>query len=124
MYAYFIAYLAAPETFASANVIELVGSMPDIVKYAGKTILAAPFAFHSLNGLRHLSWDLTKCKLDRAHMHAFLTENNSHHAQGRVFFWIRCPWCYCHRHCGSCPHVNGIEFRLMVLYSAPSHCNL
>ncbi|KIP11008.1 hypothetical protein PHLGIDRAFT_100291 [Phlebiopsis gigantea 11061_1 CR5-6] len=60
MYAYFIAYLAAPETFASANVIELVGSMPDIVKYAGKTILAAPFAFHSLNGLRHLSWDLTK----------------------------------------------------------------
>jgi succinate dehydrogenase (ubiquinone) cytochrome b560 subunit len=24
-------------------------------------ILAAPFAFHSLNGLRHLSWDMGKC---------------------------------------------------------------
>ena len=63
MYGYFIGYLISPETFASANVIELVASLPDVVKYAGKTILAAPFAFHSWNGLRHLSWDVTKCKL-------------------------------------------------------------
>lgn len=63
MYGYFIGYLVAPETLASTNVIELVASMPDVVKYAGKTILAAPFAYHSLNGLRHLSWDMTKRKL-------------------------------------------------------------
>ncbi|KAJ7102995.1 succinate dehydrogenase cytochrome b560 subunit [Mycena crocata] len=25
-----------------------------------KTVLAAPFAFHSLNGVRHLSWDMGK----------------------------------------------------------------
>jgi succinate dehydrogenase (ubiquinone) cytochrome b560 subunit len=34
--------------------------MPDWVKYVEKTIVAAPFAFHSLNGVRHLIWDLTK----------------------------------------------------------------
>ena len=62
MYGYFIAYLVAPETFASANVIELVAGLPEAVKIAGKTILAAPFAYHSLNGLRHLAWDMTKCE--------------------------------------------------------------
>ncbi|KAI0703835.1 SDHC, cytochrome b subunit of succinate dehydrogenase [Cytidiella melzeri] len=57
LYGYALAYLVAPETFASANVIELIHGLPEAVKYAGKTILAAPFAFHSLNGLRHLAWD-------------------------------------------------------------------
>ncbi|KAI0090226.1 succinate dehydrogenase cytochrome b560 subunit [Irpex rosettiformis] len=57
LYGYALAYLAAPETFASANVIELIHGLPEVVKYTGKTILAAPFAFHSLNGLRHLAWD-------------------------------------------------------------------
>ncbi|GJE85641.1 succinate:quinone oxidoreductase subunit C [Phanerochaete sordida] len=60
LYGYAMAYLVAPETFASANVIELVASMPEAVKIAGKTILAAPFAYHSWNGLRHLGWDMTK----------------------------------------------------------------
>ncbi|EKM57875.1 uncharacterized protein PHACADRAFT_251770 [Phanerochaete carnosa HHB-10118-sp] len=60
MYGYCIGYLVAPETFASANVIELAASMPEAVKIAGKTILAAPFAFHSWNGIRHLGWDMTK----------------------------------------------------------------
>lgn len=62
LYGYALAYLVAPETFSSANVIEIVAGLPDVVKYAGKTILAAPFAFHSLNGLRHLSWDMGKCQ--------------------------------------------------------------
>ena len=62
LYGYALAYLVAPETFASANVIELVASMPEAVKIAGKTILAAPFAYHSWNGLRHLGWDMTKCE--------------------------------------------------------------
>ena len=75
MYAYFIAYLVAPETFASANVIELVGSMPEALKYAGKTILAAPFAYHSFNGLRHLGWDMLKCEL----CVTLDTERTAHH---------------------------------------------
>ncbi|KAI0346246.1 succinate dehydrogenase cytochrome b560 subunit [Trametopsis cervina] len=57
LYGYALAYLVAPETFASANVIELIHGLPEAVKYTGKTILAAPFAFHSINGLRHLAWD-------------------------------------------------------------------
>ena len=62
LYGYALAYLVAPETFSSANVVELIGSLPDAVKYAGKLILAAPFAFHSLNGLRHLGWDMGRCE--------------------------------------------------------------
>ena len=60
-YEYFISYLIAPGTFSSAHVVEVVSSLPDSVKYAGKAILAAPFAFHSFNGLRHLTWDSLKC---------------------------------------------------------------
>lgn len=62
LYGYALAYLAAPETFSSVNVIELVHGLPEAVKYAGKFILALPFSFHALNGLRHLSWDVGKCK--------------------------------------------------------------
>ena len=60
LYAFSLAYLVSPEVFSSANIVELVAGLPDILKYAGKTILAAPFAFHFLNGLRHLSWDMGK----------------------------------------------------------------
>ncbi|KDR73027.1 hypothetical protein GALMADRAFT_252436 [Galerina marginata CBS 339.88] len=60
LYGFSIAYLIAPGTFDSAHVIEVIAGLPEGVKYAGKAILAAPFAFHSLNGLRHLSWDLVK----------------------------------------------------------------
>ena len=62
LYAFSIAYLVAPETFASANIIDLVAGLPEVLKYAGKTILAAPFAYHFLNGLRHLAWDMGKGK--------------------------------------------------------------
>ncbi|KAF8193341.1 hypothetical protein BJ912DRAFT_960773 [Pholiota molesta] len=60
LYGFSIAYLIAPGTFDSQHVIEVISGLPEGVKYAGKVILAAPFAFHSLNGIRHLSWDLTK----------------------------------------------------------------
>ena len=62
LYAYALAYLAAPQTFNSVNVIETISALPGSVKYAGRAILAAPFAFHSLNGVRHLSWDVGKCE--------------------------------------------------------------
>ena len=61
LYGFSIAYLVAPTTFSSANVVEVIAGLPESVKYAGKAILAAPFAFHSFNGLRHLGWDMVKC---------------------------------------------------------------
>lgn len=62
LYGFSIAYLVAPGTFDSVHVVEFVAGLPEAVKYAGKVILAAPFAFHSWNGLRHLAWDTGKCK--------------------------------------------------------------
>ncbi|KAK1230425.1 cytochrome b subunit of succinate dehydrogenase, Sdh3p [Marasmius sp. AFHP31] len=53
-------YLFAPGTFDSAHVIEFVHNLPEGVKYAGKALLSAPFAFHSFNGVRHLLWDSGK----------------------------------------------------------------
>jgi succinate dehydrogenase (ubiquinone) cytochrome b560 subunit len=61
LYGFSLAYLFAPSTFSSANIIEFAAGQPEWVKVAEKTILAAPFAFHSLNGLRHLAWDTGKC---------------------------------------------------------------
>ena len=62
LYGFSIAYLVAPATFDSTHVVELIAGLPEGVKYVGKAVLAAPFAFHSLNGLRHLSWDMAKCQ--------------------------------------------------------------
>ncbi|KAF9525806.1 succinate dehydrogenase cytochrome b560 subunit [Crepidotus variabilis] len=59
-YGFSIAYLIAPTTFDTAHIVEVVAGLPEGVKYAGKALLAAPFAFHSFNGVRHLSWDLLK----------------------------------------------------------------
>ncbi len=92
LYGYALAYLVAPTTFDSTHVIEIISSLPDAVKYAGKVILAAPFAFHSLNGLRHLGWDMGKCT-------GFSTARNrckacadcliSPYSQGCIRFWLR-----------------------------------
>ncbi|CAK5270312.1 unnamed protein product [Mycena citricolor] len=60
LYGFSLAYLVAPGTFDSAHLIEFVTGLPDAVKYSAKAILAAPFAFHSLNGVRHLLWDAGK----------------------------------------------------------------
>jgi succinate dehydrogenase (ubiquinone) cytochrome b560 subunit len=62
LYGFSIAYLFAPGTFDSTHVVEFIAGLPEGIKYAGKAVLAAPFAFHSLNGLRHLSWDMAKCQ--------------------------------------------------------------
>ncbi|KAJ7016401.1 SDHC, cytochrome b subunit of succinate dehydrogenase [Mycena alexandri] len=60
LYGFSLAYLVAPGTFDSVHVVEFVAGLPDAAKYAGKALLAAPFAFHGLNGIRHLSWDMGK----------------------------------------------------------------
>ncbi|KAJ7266801.1 hypothetical protein C8J57DRAFT_1068741, partial [Mycena rebaudengoi] len=51
-----LAYLVAPCTFDSVHVVQLVAAVPEGFKYMGKALLAAPFAFHGLNGIRHLGW--------------------------------------------------------------------
>jgi len=60
LYGFSLAYLLDPTTFSTTNIVEALSGLPDSVKYAGKAILAAPFAFHSFNGLRHLAWDMGK----------------------------------------------------------------
>jgi len=60
MYGYFLAYLAAPGTVDSAHVLEVISGLPEAAKYSAKVILATPFAFHTFNGIRHLSWDAGK----------------------------------------------------------------
>ena len=40
------------------SLVAAVASWPVAVKAAAKLSIAFPFFFHSLNGLRHLSWDL------------------------------------------------------------------
>ncbi|KAG7090207.1 hypothetical protein E1B28_011810 [Marasmius oreades] len=60
LYSFSLAYLFFPGTFDSAHIIEFVAGLPEGVKYAGKALLAAPFAFHSFNGIRHLLWDSGK----------------------------------------------------------------
>lgn len=60
LYGYLLAYLVGPGTFDSTHIVEFIGNLPEAVKYAGKTVLAIPFAFHSINGIRHLSWDMGK----------------------------------------------------------------
>ncbi|TFK50163.1 SDHC, cytochrome b subunit of succinate dehydrogenase [Heliocybe sulcata] len=58
LYGFSLAYLISPANFSSEKMVSYVKQVPDYVKTAGKVILAAPFAFHSFNGLRHLGWDM------------------------------------------------------------------
>lgn len=41
----------------TTKLCEIISSIPLPVVLAGKFILAAPFAYHLLNGIRHLIWD-------------------------------------------------------------------
>ena len=64
LYGFSISYVVFPFIglpFSGADVVSLVGGLPEGVKLAGKAILAAPFSFHVWNGFRHLAWDATKC---------------------------------------------------------------
>lgn len=46
------------------------GGLPTAVKVGVKTLVAAPFAYHFWNGIRHLVWDsgrgLSKAQLGRS----------------------------------------------------------
>lgn len=52
-----LAYLAAPALgtpIDSASLISAAAAAPVAAKVIAKTTVAAPFVFHSLNGIRHL----------------------------------------------------------------------
>ncbi|KAF2746151.1 mitochondrial succinate dehydrogenase cytochrome b560 subunit C [Sporormia fimetaria CBS 119925] len=61
LYLFGMAYLAAPAFgwhLETPSMVAAVASWPLIAKIAAKATVAFPFFFHSINGIRHLSWDL------------------------------------------------------------------
>lgn len=44
----------------SATLAASFGALPVAAKFGLKFVAALPFTFHSLNGLRHLTWDMGK----------------------------------------------------------------
>jgi succinate dehydrogenase (ubiquinone) cytochrome b560 subunit len=60
-YVFGFGYLVAPLIgwhWESAAIAASVATWPILAKVGLKTVAALPFAFHTLNGLRHLSWDV------------------------------------------------------------------
>jgi succinate dehydrogenase (ubiquinone) cytochrome b560 subunit len=61
LYIYAIGYLVGPTVgwhFESAVLASGFAAWSVGSKIAAKITLALPFAFHSLNGVRHLAWDI------------------------------------------------------------------
>jgi succinate dehydrogenase/fumarate reductase cytochrome b subunit len=61
MYAIFLGHLFLPAVgvpFDSATLVSVFGDLPGWFKMSAKAIVAFPAAFHTYNGLRHLSWDM------------------------------------------------------------------
>ncbi|KAF2192002.1 succinate dehydrogenase cytochrome-like protein b560 subunit [Zopfia rhizophila CBS 207.26] len=61
LYLFGFAYLAAPTLgwhLETPSLVAAVASWPVFAKVAAKATVAFPFFFHSLNGIRHLTWDL------------------------------------------------------------------
>jgi succinate dehydrogenase (ubiquinone) cytochrome b560 subunit len=61
LYLFGIAYLIAPYTgwhMETASMVAAVAAWPTAVKAGVKAFFAFPFFYHSLNGLRHLGWDI------------------------------------------------------------------
>lgn len=60
MYVFGAAYLVSPLFGWHLDVATMAatfGALPIVAKVSIKSIVAFPFAFHSINGLRHLTWD-------------------------------------------------------------------
>ena len=60
VYVFGAAYLVSPLFGWNLDVATMAaafGSLPVVAKVGIKSIVAFPFTFHSINGLRHLTWD-------------------------------------------------------------------
>jgi succinate dehydrogenase (ubiquinone) cytochrome b560 subunit len=60
LYVYLIGYLVGPTVGLHLEPTVLAASFaawPVAAKVAAKAIVAAPFVFHTFNGVRHLVWD-------------------------------------------------------------------
>ena len=61
LYLFGFAYLAAPTIgwhLETPSMVAAVAAWPVAAKVIAKLTLAMPFFYHSLNGLRHLTWDM------------------------------------------------------------------
>lgn len=61
MYALFLGHLVLPAAgipFDSTVLVSIFADLPGWAKISAKTILAGPAVYHTINGLRHLSWDM------------------------------------------------------------------
>ncbi|ORY74309.1 succinate dehydrogenase cytochrome b560 subunit [Leucosporidium creatinivorum] len=59
-YALFVGHLVAPAVgipFDSATLVQTFAEFPEWAKLGTKALIAGPASYHTLNGLRHLSWD-------------------------------------------------------------------
>ncbi|GAA6028107.1 hypothetical protein JCM8097_001874 [Rhodosporidiobolus ruineniae] len=60
-YALFLAHLAAPAFGASldsATLLQTFAELPTWFQWTVKSAIAGPAAYHTLNGFRHLGWDM------------------------------------------------------------------
>ena len=64
-----IAYLTHPyfPSLDSAHLVQIVHDTPVWLKGSIKLLFAAPFTFHSFNGVRHLLWDVGYGKCHISH---------------------------------------------------------
>lgn len=61
LYVFAVAYLVAPTVgwhLESAALAASFGALPLALKLITKVVVAWPFAYHALNGVRHLAWDV------------------------------------------------------------------
>lgn len=62
-YIFGAAYLVSPLMgwhMDSATMAAAFGALPWLAKFSLKSLVALPFTFHSINGVRHLTWDMGK----------------------------------------------------------------
>ncbi|RKF59124.1 Succinate dehydrogenase cytochrome B subunit, mitochondrial [Erysiphe neolycopersici] len=68
-YVFGAAYLVSPAFgwhMDSATIAAAFGALPLAIKLGLKTLVALPFTFHSINGVRHLVWDMGKAFTNQA----------------------------------------------------------
>jgi len=90
VYGFGAAYFFAPllgMPFDIETVATAFGSLPTAAKVGIKAVVALPFTFHSINGLRHLMWDTGSSTLPPS---ADPVGNSRFEEQKRHLYWLDC----------------------------------